>query len=133
MLDQLWDENPRVKKMKEQFREQTRKEVEQVRKEAIEQARKEAQQESDKKLAEWQEKIQGVIEKEKAYQEVKTRRSSLVSVVHARFPGLTEVAQQQVELFDKPDALDLLIQKIATAPDAKTARWLLDSSAEVQE
>jgi hypothetical protein len=38
--------------------------------------------------------------------------------------------QQRVELFDKPDVPDLLIQQIATAPDANTARWLLDSSTE---
>ena len=92
MFDQLWDESPRVKKMKEQVRVQVR---EQTRRETLQQA--------------------------------------LVSLVHARFPDLTEFAQQQVEAFNEPAALDLLIQKIATAPDAKTARWLLDSSAEVQE
>jgi hypothetical protein len=103
MFDQLWDESPRVKKMKEQFRvrarEQTQREVERE----VEKARKE------------------------------TLQRALVSFVHARFPDLTAFAQQQVKLFDEPAALDLLIQKIATAPDAKTARWLLDSSSEVQE
>jgi hypothetical protein len=55
---------------------------------------------------------------------------SLVNVVRARYPDLAEFAQQRVGRFDKPDALDLLIQKVVTAPDANTIRWLLESSTQ---
>lgn len=55
---------------------------------------------------------------------------SLVNVVQARYPDLAEFAQQRVGRLDKPDALDLLIQKVVTAPDANTIRWLLESSAQ---
>jgi hypothetical protein len=89
MYDQLWEESPRVQKMKEQVREQVRAET-----------------------------------------EARTLRRALVSMVRARFPSLTEFAQQQVELFDNPGALDLLIQQVAKAPDANAVRWLLDSNSD---
>ena len=66
-------------------------------------------------------------------QEVKARRSSLVSFIHARFPKLTEFARQHVEQFDTPEVLDLLIQQIAMAPDANTVRLLLNPSVETQD
>jgi hypothetical protein len=105
MFDQLWEESPRVQKMKEQ-----------VRKEAETQTKAKIEAEA----------------KAKAEIEAKTLQRALVTMIQARFPSLTQFAQQQVELFDKPGALDLLIQKIATAPDATTG-WLLDSSPQVQE
>jgi hypothetical protein len=86
-----------------------------------EQARKEGMQEAEREL------------KERAEIEAKTLRRALVSLIHVRFPDLSEFAQQQVELFDKPEVLNLLIQKIGTAPDANVARWLLDSSTDVRE
>ena len=106
MYDQLWDESPRVQKMRAQSREQGRKE-----------AKEEAEIEA----------------KAKAEIEAKALRRALVTMIHARFPNLTEFAQRQVELFDNPGALDLLIRQISTAPDASIARWLLDSSTEVHE
>jgi len=106
MFDQLWDESPRVQKMKERWYEQVQNKVKQ-----------EVEQEI----------------KEKKSIETETLRRTLLSIIHARFPNLSEFAQQQVKQFDKPDALDLLIQKIATAPDANMARWLLDSSTGGQE
>jgi hypothetical protein len=117
MFDDLWDESPRVKKMKKQFLEDARKEA---RKEA-EQERLRVQQEAEQKIA----RVQQEMEKVSIDQEVKARRSSLVSVTRARFPNLTEFAQQHVELFDKPEVLDLLIQQVAVAPDANIVRFLL--------
>ena len=38
-------------------------------------------------------------------------------------------AQTKVPLFTNPGALDLLFQQVLTAPDAKTARWLLDPTS----
>jgi F0F1-type ATP synthase membrane subunit b/b' len=151
MFDQLWDESPRIKKLKEQYRlqgheqgreqgreqerERARREVERVQ----EQMRREVEQtreQTRKEIEQAREQARREVEQEariRSEQEAKTLRRALISLVHARFPDLTAFAQQRAMLFDKPDAFDLLIQKIATAPDAKTARWLLDSSAEVQE
>ncbi len=106
MYDQLWDESPRVQRMKAQIREQALKEGKEKEKQEI---------------------------KERTEIEARAFRRALVSMIQARFPNLTEFAQRQVELFDEPAALDLLIQKIATAPDANIARWLLDSSTEAHE
>ncbi len=55
----------------------------------------------------------------------------LITVVRTRYPDLAEFAQQQASHFNKPDALELLIQQIATAPDTNTARKLLESTIEM--
>lgn len=54
-------------------------------------------------------------------------QSAVVTIVKARFPELAEYAQQQVTRFKDPGALDLLVQKISTAPDEAIVRWLLSS------
>lgn len=56
-------------------------------------------------------------------------QSVVVKVVRGRFPALTEFAQEQVTRINKPDALDFLFDKVSTAPDEATVRWLLSSSA----
>jgi hypothetical protein len=128
MYDQLWDESPRVQRMKKQFLEQGRKEAEQERLRLQKELEKKQQ-----KIINLQENMQSMIEKAAADQEVKARRSSLVSVIQVRFPKLTEFAQQQVERFDKPEILDLLMQQIVAAPDANAARLLLNPSTQAHE
>lgn len=56
-------------------------------------------------------------------------RRVLVYVVKAQYPTLTELAQEKVERLSKPDALDLLVQQVSTAPNEETARWLLSAAA----
>lgn len=56
-------------------------------------------------------------------------RRVLVYVVKAQYPTLTELAQEKAERFSKPDALDLLVQQVSTAPNEETARWLLSEAA----
>ena len=56
-------------------------------------------------------------------------RRILISVVKARFPALVELAQEQAMQINSPDALDLLVQKIATAPDEQMVLWLLSPTA----
>ena len=56
-------------------------------------------------------------------------QSVVVKVVRGRFPALAELAQEQVTKIDKPDALDFLFDKVSTAPDEATVRFLLNSSA----
>jgi hypothetical protein len=62
--------------------------------------------------------------------EMHTLRRMLVNVVRTRYSDLAEFAQQQASHFDNPGALELLIQKVVTAPDASTVRWLLESDTE---
>jgi hypothetical protein len=109
MYDQLWEESPRVQKMKVRLSEEADKKAEQKKKE-----------EEQKK-------------KERAEVEVKVLRQALLGLIHGRFPDLSEFAQKQVGLFDDPAVLNLLIRKIAAAPDANTARWLLDLSTKAPE
>ncbi len=65
----------------------------------------------------------------KAQGELQALQRTLINVVKIRFPSLADLAQQQVMHIDKPDALDLLIQKVVTAPDENMVRWLLTPSA----
>jgi len=48
-----------------------------------------------------------------------------VNIVSARYPGLTELAKQQAAQIDNPAALNILAQKVVTAPDEDAVRWLL--------
>jgi hypothetical protein len=63
--------------------------------------------------------------------QIQALRHLLVNIVRARYPDLAEIAQQQADHFDKPDALDLLIQQIVTAPDANTVHRLLEEDIEM--
>ena len=97
MFDQLFEESPMIQKMRQQYLEQ-----------GIQKGRMEGLQE-------------GLQEGLRALQR------SLVTVVRVRYPDLAELAQQQAKHIDNPGALELLIQQVVTAPDAGTARWLLES------
>ncbi len=68
-----------------------------------------------------------MIQKIREQSEMHTLQRTLVNVVRVRYPDLAGFAQQQVGHFNKPDALELLIQKVVTAPNASTAHWLLES------
>jgi len=48
-----------------------------------------------------------------------------VNIVSARFPALAELAKKQAAQIDNPAALDILAQKVVTAPDESAVRWLL--------
>jgi len=61
--------------------------------------------------------------------ETRALQRAVLNVVKARFPALAELAQQQVAQINSPDNLDLLIQKISTAPDESLVRWLLSPAA----
>ncbi len=56
---------------------------------------------------------------------------SLVNVVRAKYPDLAELAQQQAPHFNKPDTLEMLIQQVVLAPNASTARKMLQSGTEI--
>jgi hypothetical protein len=62
--------------------------------------------------------------------EMRALQRMLVNVVRKRYPDLAGFAQQQASHFNKPDALELLIQKVMTAPNASAAHWLLESDTQ---
>jgi len=69
------------------------------------------------------------VEKRKAESRIEALQGAVVTVVRARFPALTELAQQQVTRINNLDTLDFLIEKLSTAPDETTVRFLLSSPA----
>jgi hypothetical protein len=82
----------------------------------------------------WEESpnIQNLRERYLEQGEILALQRLLADLVRARYPDLAEFAQQQAARFDKPDALDFLIQKVMTAPDAGAVRWLLESGTQQQ-
>ncbi len=61
----------------------------------------------------------------KAEGELQGARRMFVNIVSARYPGLTELAKQQAAQIDNPAALNILAQKVVTAPDENAVHWLL--------
>ena len=61
----------------------------------------------------------------KAEGELRAAQRMFVNIVAARFPALAELAQQQAAQIGSPAALEILVQKVVTAPDENTVRWLL--------
>jgi len=57
--------------------------------------------------------------------ELRAAQTMFVNIVSARYPGLTELAKQQAAQIDNPAALNILAQKVVTAPDESAVRWLL--------
>ena len=70
------------------------------------------------------------VQKIRAESEVQAMQRMLVSVVKARFPTLTQLAQEQAVQINSPDTLDLLVQKIRRLPLTKT--WFVGCSARQQ-
>ena len=100
MYDPLWEENSKVRRM-----------------------RAESMAEGEAKG-----KAEGLAEG-LAEGEAKGLQMALVSAVKVRFPELTELAQQTVVQINDTTGLDMLLKHVITAPDERTARWLLSSAA----
>src|SRR5437660_12507266 len=92
MYDRLWEDNPKIKKIRADS------------------------------------KAEGIVEgmvKGKAEGEIATLQKMLVHIVSLRFPALTELVQQRVKQLNKSEELDRLVERVVTAPDEATVRWLL--------
>ena len=61
--------------------------------------------------------------------EIRSQQRLLMVFVKARFPTLVEQAQQKVVQLHQENDLSRLAELIASAPDEKIARWVLDSFA----
>jgi len=67
------------------------------------------------------------IQERKTSSEIRGAQKIVVDFVEARFPALTELAQQRVTLIENTEILSQLAKQIATVPDEDTARWLLNT------
>src|SRR5581483_449717 len=122
MYDPLWENHPKVKKIKAQ----ARAEVRQARETAREEARQEAQREIERAKAEAEQKVKREVEQ----LSLQMLRGTFVMIVKARFPRLAEQARKKAAEIDKVDALNLLIEQISTLEDEKLVSLLLRLSAD---
>ncbi len=67
------------------------------------------------------------IQERETRSEIRGAQKIVVDFVEARFPALTELAQQRVTLIENTEILSQLAKQIATVPDEDMARWLLDT------
>ena len=65
------------------------------------------------------------VKKIRAESEVKALQSAVVTIVKARFPALTELAQQKVAQINTPEVLNYLLEQIVAEPDEAVVRALL--------
>ncbi len=67
-------------------------------------------------------------EKGKVEGELELAQRMLVNIVNARFPKLTELAQQKADQIQDAGMLERLVQQVVVASDENVARGLLDSA-----
>ena len=104
MYDQLWEENPKIRKIRAESKAEGIAEGE------------------AKGLVEGEAK--GLVEGE-----AKGLQTALVTTVQIRFPALSELAERQVKQITKPDMLTLLLRQITIASDEDFVRQVLKLSA----
>jgi hypothetical protein len=151
MYDPLWEEHPRVKKIKaeaktmvDDARAEAKAEVKATKAllEAEVQAKLEAEAKAAKAAkalleAEVQAKLEAEAKAAKALLEAETKakaarevattqlQRAMVFVVKARFPELTEMAQQSARQIESPDILGFILEKIESVENEAEARRLL--------
>ena len=69
--------------------------------------------------------VQERVARGEAEGEIRGAQKIVVGLMEARFPALTELAQERVTLIRNTGALSRLAKQVATVPDEATARWLL--------
>ncbi|HVB21884.1 MAG TPA: hypothetical protein VNG51_08070 [Ktedonobacteraceae bacterium] len=74
-------------------------------------------------------KVRKIREEGKSEGRLVGTQKMFILVVSARFPNLTDLAEQMAKQITSPDNLELLAQQIVKVPDEQTARWLLTSLA----
>lgn len=73
-----------------------------------------------------EEGLQQGIEKGREEGKLEGLQEAVLNVVEARFPPLMELARQRVKRASKPDAVNLVLRGVATAPDENAARFVLE-------
>jgi|SRR5207249_413788 len=74
-------------------------------------------------------KVKKIRAESKAEGEIQASRRMLVNIVKARFPALTEMAQQKVTQINTQEVLNYLLEQIAAEPDEAVVRALLRPTA----
>ena len=69
------------------------------------------------------------VQRTRTESKIEEAQRMLILFVKLRFPDLTELAEQELPRINNLDKLDLLTEKIYTAPDEATVRWLLTPAA----
>jgi hypothetical protein len=69
------------------------------------------------------------VQRTRAESAIQTAQRMLILFVKLRFPDLAELAEEQLIQIKSLDALNFLAQKVYTAPDEETVRWLLTPPA----
>ncbi|MGI0133351.1 MAG: hypothetical protein ACREBW_00115 [Candidatus Micrarchaeaceae archaeon] len=129
MYDPLWEEHPKVKKIKAQ----AKAEVEAAKTET-EAAKAEARAEAEARIrAEAEVRIRAEAEArmkaEEAIQAYHALRDTVLALVQTRFPELAGLAEQNLERISSPDALKFLLLQVASAANETVARNILHPSA----
>ena len=131
MYDPLWEEHPRVKKIKaeakadmERGRAEAKAEIERAKAE-IERAKAEARAEARAEA----ERAKAEAEAKARESTAKTLREDVVKIVQVRFPELADLAQQAVGQIANPDNLNFLLIQVASASNETAARYILHPSA----
>lgn len=103
MYDPLWEEHPRVKKIKAEAKANAKAEV------AAEVAARIAKAEAEAKAEAMKSQL----------------KRAMVYLVRVRFPELTELAQQSAQQIENPDILGFLLEKIESAENEAEAKAML--------
>jgi hypothetical protein len=74
-------------------------------------------------------KVRKIRAEGKAEGQLAQAQKMFITVVSARFPNLTDLAEQVAKQITSPDNFDLLCEQIVKVPDEQTARWLITSLA----
>lgn len=139
MYDPLWEEHPKVKRIKAQAKADAKADADAE----VETAKAEIEA---KIRAETEAKVRAEIEakmrveaESRARVEAETNamrkmaqaqfQKAMVQIVRARFPELTDLAQQKVQQIESVDVLSFLIDQISEVKDEAEARGLLRVSA----
>lgn len=128
MYDPLWEEHPRVKRIKaeaEAMKAEAKAEAKAAKAEA--KARAEAEARAEIEAAKAKLEAEAEATKARAAREAATvqLRRAMIHIVKVRFPELTELAQQSAPQIDSLDILGFLLDKIESAESEAEARRLL--------
>lgn len=127
MYDPLWEEHPKVKRIKAKAKADAEAEVEAAKAEI--EARVKAEIEAKMRVeAEARARVEAETNAMRKMAQAQFQKA-MVQIVRARFPELTDLAQQKVQQIESVDVLSFLIDQISEVKDEAEARGLLRVSA----
>jgi hypothetical protein len=119
MYDPLWDEHPRVKKIYAKAATQVA-EGRLAAKAEVEEAKAKQAEAKAKLEAELAEQARAKLDAMKTH-----LQKAMVYVIGARFPEITELAQQRARQIENPEVLSFLLEQVESAVNEIEARGIL--------